>query len=195
MHSELIILCDVENKLLGEWGAAAVFGPQKGTSPDDVKILNTSLLKLRDVVLRQTGKDMSLIKYGGAAGGVAAGLSALLNARLVSGIDHFLSLTGFDIELEKADLVITGEGSIDMQTLQGKGPFGVAQRAKEKRIPVIGLAGKIPLAIPVALRKYFDELISINHETTEFSEAMKYTRHNLIRTAKVIGDHLALKGG
>jgi glycerate kinase len=191
-HCELIVLCDVENVLLGEQGAAAVFGPQKGASPDGIKKLEASLSKLKNVVFRQTGKDMLLIKHGGAAGGVAAGLSTLLNAQLVNGIDYFLSLTGFDAALEKADVVITGEGSIDIQTLQGKGPFGVAKRAKEKGIKVIGLAGKIPLEIPADLQKYFDSLLSINGEAMELSIALKQTRTNLIQTARAIGNQLAL---
>jgi glycerate 2-kinase len=193
MHCELIVLCDVENMLLGEQGAAAVFGPQKGASQDDRKKLEASLSKLRDVVLRQTGKDMSLIKHGGAAGGVAAGLSALLNAQLVNGIDYFLSLTGFDEALEKTDLVITGEGSIDLQTLQGKGPFGVAKRAKEKGIQVIGLAGKVPLETNGLLHQYFDQLLCINDEPMELSDALSHTRSNLIRTARALGDLLALQ--
>ena len=189
---ELIILCDVENKLLGKEGAAAVFGPQKGATPGDIKNLEASLSKLKDAALRQTGKDMSLVKHGGAAGGVAAGLSALLNAQPVNGIDYFLSLTGFEMELKKANLVITGEGSIDRQTLQGKGPFGVAQRARKRGIPVIGLAGKIPLETSADLQKYFDVLLSINHEAMELSEALQHTHKNLIRTARAIGDMLAL---
>jgi glycerate 2-kinase len=192
MDCELVVLCDVENVLLGKEGAAAVFGPQKGASADDIKKLEASLAKLKDVILKQTGKDISLIKYGGAAGGVAAGLAGLLNAQLVNGIDYFLSITVFDNELNKADLVITGEGSIDIQTLQGKGPFGVAQRAKKNRVPVIGLAGKIPLEPSADLQKYFDVLLSINHEAMELSEALKHTRDNLTRTARIVGDMLAL---
>ena len=192
MNCKLIILCDVENKLLGKEGAAAVFGPQKGALPDDIKKLEASLSNLKEVILQQTGKDISLIKHGGAAGGVAAGLSALLDAQLVNGIDYFLSLTGFDGELEKADLVITGEGSIDIQTLQGKGPFGVAKKAKDRGLRVIGLAGKIPLETPADLQKYFDVLLSVNHQAMELSEALPLTRINLIRTAKTIGDLLAL---
>lgn len=189
---ELVILCDVENPLLGEEGAAAVFGPQKGASPGDVKQLEASLSKFKDVVLKQTGRDIATLRHGGAAGGTAAGLHALLNASLVNGIDYFLSLTGFDKALEKADLVITGEGSIDMQTLQGKGPFGVAKRAKQKEIPVIGLAGKLPLTISNELKEYFNVLFPINHELSDLSLAMKNTRANLTRTAQAIGDMLAL---
>jgi glycerate kinase len=189
----IIVLCDVENKLLGKDGAAAVFGPQKGATEDDAKKLGASLTKLRDVVLKQTGKDMAQTKHGGAAGGIAAGLSALLNADLVNGIDYFLSFTNFEEELNKADLVITGEGSIDEQTLRGKGPFGVAKKAKEKRLPVIGLAGKVPLETNGSLQHYFDVLLSINNEPAKLSDALLNTKANLVRTARSIGDLLSLQ--
>lgn len=179
----LVLLCDVENNLLGGKGAAAVFGPQKGASPADVEQLEAALTRLKEIIFRQTGIDISLIKHGGAAGGVAAGLAGLVNAQPVNGIEHFLSLTQFDTKIEKADVVITGEGSIDVQTLQGKGPFGVAVRAKKKKIPVIGLAGKIPSEIPAELYKYFDALLSINPEDMPLADAIKNTRQNLIRTA------------
>lgn len=192
LNCELIILCDVENKLLGESGAAKIFGPQKGASLEDVRKLESALTRFRDIALHETGVDMATIKYGGAAGGVAAGLSLFCNARLVNGIDFFLSITSFDEALQKADLVITGEGSIDAQTLQGKGPYGIALKAKEKNIPVIGIAGKVPAKTDDNLLKYFDVLIPINHEPFEVAVAMKNTKANLVRTAKAIGDLLAL---
>ena len=139
---KIIVLCDVENVLLGKEGAAAVFGPQKGADPDDVKKLEASLTKLSNIIFKQTGKDISTIKSGGAAGGMAAGLAAFLNADLVNGIDYFLSLTKFDEALEGKDLVITGEGSIDMQTLHGKGPFGVASEGKTKGNSCDRVSGK-----------------------------------------------------
>jgi glycerate kinase len=187
---KIIVLCDVENALLGKEGAAAVFGPQKGADPDDVKKLEASLTKLSNIIFKQTGKNISTIKSGGAAGGTAAGLAAFLNADLVNGIDYFLSLTKFDEALEGKDLVITGEGSIDMQTLHGKGPFGVARRAKQKGVPVIGLAGKIPAERIGPLEQYFDVLLSINIEDTELSYALLHTKQNLERTSKNIGDLL-----
>lgn len=191
---KIVVLCDVKNVLLGKEGAAAVFGPQKGAEPGDVKKLEASLAKLSEIVFKQTGKDISTIESGGAAGGMAAGLAALLNADLVNGIDYFLSLTNFGDALEQKDLVITGEGSIDLQTLQGKGPFGVAKRAKEKGIPVIGLAGKIPPGRIEALDQYFDVLLSINAEETELSYALAQAKQNLKRTSKKIGDLIAEQG-
>jgi glycerate kinase len=190
---KLVILCDVENVLLGAQGAATVFGPQKGADADAVTRLDASLTRLRDIVLQQTGKDISSLKRGGAAGGIAAGLAGLLNAELANGIDFFLSITNFDSALRNADLVITGEGSIDLQTLQGKGPFGVAKKAKEKGIPVIGLAGKVPLEAIEALNEYFDVISSISNEPMDLAVALTSTKENLTRTARSIGNLICLK--
>lgn len=184
---ELIILCDVNNYLLGENGAAKIFGPQKGANVNDVQKLEKALTQFKNVSLHQTGVDMNKIKHGGAAGGVAAGLHVWLNAKPVNGIEYFLDTTNFDDELKNADIVITGEGSIDMQTLQGKAPYGVAKRAKQKNIPVIALAGKVPSQKGSALNKLFEVLLSINNEP-DINQAILHTKNNLKRTAKAIGD-------
>jgi glycerate 2-kinase len=188
MDCELIILCDVENKLLGKNGAAKIFGSQKGASKKDVATLEKALTKFCDVTQATTGKSMSTIKHGGASGGVAAGLATFLNAIIVNGIDYFLKITAFDAALEKANLVITGEGSIDEQTLEGKGPYGVAVRAQKKNIPVIAVAGKIPPTGNTMLEKYFTSLICINKEPVKIDEAIKNTRTNLVRIGKAIGE-------
>jgi glycerate kinase len=192
LQTEVIVLCDVDNLLLGKQGAAAMFGPQKGASFNDVLQLDAALARLSEVTRRQTGKDITSIKYGGTAGGASAGLYAFMNARLVNGIEHFLQLTGFEASLEKADIVITGEGSIDEQTLQGKGPFGVAYMAKQKGLPVIGLAGKVPLTRNTALEKYFDALVPIGHQPLDLPAALLATADNLTRTATEIGNLLAV---
>jgi glycerate kinase len=193
LNCELTILCDVDNGLLGIHGAAAVFGPQKGASAEGVNKLEESLTKLRQVVFEQTGKDMDGIKYGGSAGGAAAGLYALLNAQLINGIDHFLQLTNFDEALKRCKIVITGEGCIDEQTLQGKGPFGVAYKAKEKGIPVIGIAGKVPIRQNNELDKYFDVLLSIEHEPLDMETAIQLTEDNLRRVGRQIGNLLYMQ--
>jgi len=190
LETELIVLCDVNNKLLGKDGAAAIFGPQKGATVEEVRELETCLQRFRDIALEKTGRDMAVMKYGGAAGGTAAGLSVFLDARLINGIDYFLEITGFDAALEESDLVITGEGSIDSQTLQGKGPFGVAVKAKEKNIPVIGLSGSLDPDEHKLLHQYFDALVSINDEGVELSKALENTSINLTRTARALGDFL-----
>ena len=191
--TELIILCDVNNFLLGDQGAAAVFGPQKGATVNDVIHLEKALGKFRDITLLQKGQDMQLIRHGGAAGGVAAGLHVYLQARLVNGIEYFLDITHFDKVLSQADLVITGEGSIDMQTLEGKGPFGIARRARQKKIPVIGVAGQIPLEPDSRLLEYFDVLMAIGNQPEEIKTAMFQTRENLQRTSRQIGSLLAMR--
>lgn len=190
-NTEIVILCDVENKLLGAQGAAAVFGPQKGASLADVRLLESFLENFVSVTFAQTGRNMDQIRYGGAAGGASAGLNAWINARLVNGIEYFLSLTHFDEALSRSDLVITGEGSIDRQTLNGKGPYGVAVKAKEKGIRVIGLAGRVEK--DKDLNIYFDELVSINKDPVDLAEAMKNTKENLVRTAIAIGKTLISK--
>ena len=190
-NTEIIILCDVENPLLGSNGAAATFGPQKGASYNEVQLLEAGLTKLRDVVFNKTGKDMATLRHGGAAGGVAASLNTFLNARLVNGIDHFLEITGFEKELRKANVVITGEGSIDEQTLQGKGPFGVAKRAKEFSVHVIGIAGQVKDINDLSYKEYFDRLISINENEADMQIAMKNTYINLEKTARQLGDDLS----
>jgi|SRR6185503_107067 len=191
-HCEVIVLCDVNNKLLGPQGSAAVFGPQKGATPADVMQLDGFLSRLDDVAQKQFDKKLSELKYGGTAGGAAAGLCGFLDAKLVNGIEYFLEVTGFEKELQKADLLITGEGSIDSQTLQGKGPFGVASAAKRKNIPVIGLAGKVPLQPDAEMQQYFDVLMAIGNGPAELTDALANTNVNLTRAGKVVGDMLHL---
>ena len=190
--TEVIVLCDVDNFLLGSQGAAAMFGPQKGASRQAVQQLDAALSQLAGVALQQTGRNMATVTYGGTAGGASGGLYALLNAKLVNGIDHFLDLTGFDAALATADLVITGEGSIDEQTLQGKGPFGVALRARQKGVPVIGLAGKLPLERHPALEAYFNVLLAFGHQPQHLPDALTATRQNMIRMGREIGNLLAV---
>lgn len=192
--TSVVVLCDVDNFLLGDNGAAAMFGPQKGASPADVQQLDAALKKFAAVTLAQTGKDIAKIKYGGTAGGASAGLYAYLDAALVNGIDYFLDLTGFDEKLANSNLVITGEGSIDEQTLQGKGPYGVASRAKRKGIPVIGLAGKVPLENNTALQEYFDMLLAIGHQPMDLPAALAATKENLVRVSCELGNLLAAYG-
>jgi len=189
---EIVILCDVDNPLLGEFGAAAVFGPQKGADPEAVNKLEAALARLAAITLQVNGKDMAGMPHSGTAGGAAAGLSAFLNASLVNGIDYFLELTGFEQALSGSHLVITGEGSIDEQTLGGKGPFGVAARAKARQLPVIAIAGKVPLHHNNRLHAFFDVLMAIGNEPSNMETAFQHTRDNLIRVARQAGDLLAL---
>jgi glycerate kinase len=187
---ELIVLCDVTNPLTGPEGAAAVFGPQKGADPAAVRHLESGLRRFSQIIFRQTGTNLATLPRTGTAGGAAAGLHGLLSATLVSGIDYFLEITNFSEALNRSTHVITGEGRIDEQTLQGKAPFGVAVRAKAKGLPVIALTGRLP-ADTTALRPYFDELISINPRNMPLREALASTAANLEHAAQEWADRLA----
>jgi glycerate kinase len=187
---DLTILCDVDNPLIGAQGAAAVFGPQKGASEQDVHHLDACLQQLARIIQSQTGRDLSTLPRAGTAGGAAGGLYGILGARLVSGIDYFLEITGFEAALDRCDWVITGEGSIDEQTLQGKAPHGVATRAKKKNKPVIALAGKVPLHEIPELAAYFDVLLPISHAPVDLPTALRNTASDLQRTAAQLGNLL-----
>lgn len=189
LKTEVVVLCDVNNLLLGENGAAAVFGPQKGASPEQVSRLDNGLKKLADILHSLTGRRMDEVMYGGTAGGAAAGLYAMIDAKLLNGIDHFLKLTAFDEAIRRSTLLITGEGRIDEQTLHGKGPFGVAKSAKQMGIPVVGLAGTVTNPGSEKLREYFNQLISIN-DSPDIAVSMKNTKENLKRVSKELGENL-----
>ena len=190
---KISVLCDVQNPLLGNNGAAPVFGPQKGATKEGVEQLEAALNALNKVYIHQLGKDLNSIQFGGTAGGAAAGLSAFLGARLLNGIDYYLELTGFEKVLQHCTLVITGEGSIDTQTLQGKAPFGVACKAKKHGIKVIALAGKIPLEPTAVFYESFDVLLAIGNEPKDLPAALKDTAINLKRTATALGNLLKVQ--
>ncbi len=191
-YCEIKILCDVDNFLLGDQGAAAIFGPQKGASEKDVKTLDQFLQKFNAIVKGNIDKDMATLVSGGTAGGAAASMHAFANAELVNGINYFLKITHFENEIKKADWLITGEGSLDEQTLSGKGPYGVAILAKKQHIRTIAFAGKIPLNPSKELLDLFPILVPINNEAVSLENALKNTRKNLQRTAEMIGNIIAL---
>jgi glycerate 2-kinase len=153
----------------------------------DIIELENGLARLRDITFFQTGSDMNKLRHGGAAGGISAGLNIYLKATLVQGIEYFLDTTGFDNALENTDLLITGEGRIDLQTLEGKGPYGVARRAKKKNITVIGLAGNVSLSEKTELDRYFDVLMAINQPSEDLKTAMLHTDANLRQTSFQLG--------
>lgn len=139
---EILVASDVDNPLTGPHGAAAVCGPQKGATPDQVRILDATLRHFADVVGVATGRDEQDTPGSGAAGGVGFAAIALLGARLGTGIDVLLDMVGFEERLSDAALVITGEGSLDEQTLRGKAPVGVAAAAARAGVPVVAVCGR-----------------------------------------------------
>jgi glycerate kinase len=143
---EIIIASDVDNPLLGPNGAAAVFGPQKGAGPEDVHRLEHGLQHWSKIVSEATGRDDAERPGAGAAGGTGFAALALLNAEIRPGIQLILDLIDFDSRVVGADLVITGEGSLDEQSLAGKAPIGVAQAAARAGVPVVAVAGRLQLS-------------------------------------------------
>ncbi|MEQ9027322.1 MAG: glycerate kinase [Aggregatilineales bacterium] len=139
--AEVIIASDVENPTLGETGAAAVFGPQKGASPAQVDLLEAALTHFFTVVNDQTGVDVRDAVGGGAAGALSAGLMAFVGGKIESGIDLLLRHHNFEALLARTDVVITGEGQMDSQTIYGKGPVGVARLAKSYGVPTLAVVG------------------------------------------------------
>jgi glycerate 2-kinase len=141
-QAEVVVASDVDNPLLGPRGAASVYGPQKGAVPADVAALDAALSRWAEAVHRATGVDAAGSPGAGAAGGVGFAAQAVLGARLRPGIDLILDLVRFREALPGARLVITGEGSLDAQTLHGKAPAGVAAAASSAGIPVVAVAGR-----------------------------------------------------
>ncbi len=136
-------ICDVGNPLLGERGAAHVYGPQKGATPEQVRVLDAGLANLAAVIERDLGLDVRELPGAGAAGGLGAGLTAFLNAELRRGVDLVLDLVELEEHLQGADLVLTAEGRIDFQTAFGKAPAGVGKRARAYGVPCLAIAGSI----------------------------------------------------
>jgi glycerate kinase len=166
---ELIVACDVDNPLLGPRGATRVYGPQKGVR--DFAWFEQRLAHLADLVRRDLGVDPRDVPGAGAAGGLGFGLMAFLGGRLVSGFDMVATQIGLDARVAAADLVVTGEGRLDEQSLQGKGPVGVARLARSLGKKVVGVAGSV--ADSSALRAQFDLLIAIKPQAMPLDEAMR----------------------
>lgn len=142
---EVLIASDVTNPTLGAAGAAAVFGPQKGATPEQVALLERNLSHFFRAVRDQLGVDVRATPGGGAAGALSAGLMAFVGGRIESGIDLVLAYSGFSALLAGADLVVTGEGRMDGQTVHGKGPIGAALLAREHGVPTVALVGSLEL--------------------------------------------------
>lgn len=165
--------CDVTNPLCGPDGAAAVYGPQKGATPDMVAVLDANLGHLAEVLLRDTGGDIGSIPGSGAAGGLGAGLVAFIGAGLQSGIDLVLDAIRFDEHLSGADLVMTGEGRIDFQTAFGKTAAGIARRAQRQQVPVLALCGSLGEGYQKLYECGISALASILPRCLPLDEAMK----------------------
>lgn len=169
----LDIACDVDSRLLGPHGAAHLFGPQKGASPEDVAQLEAGLANFAAVVARDFGRDIAAVPSGGAAGGIAAGLFGVLSARLVPGVDLVLDAVGFEQALSGAALCITAEGLLDRQSLRNKGPCGVARRSAARGVPVVALGGGIASDVTDGDFPAFAGMFSICSRPMSLEQAMR----------------------
>ena len=192
-ETEFLVACDVDNPLLGERGASAIFGPQKGATPEQVQQLDDALARLADVSADLLGKDLRDRAGAGAAGGLGYALVQFLDARLAPGIDLVLEAVDFHKTLKGADLVITGEGRMDGQSLSGKTPVGVARWAKQHDLPVIALCGSIGEGAEGVHEVGIDALFSVVPGVCSLEEALANGAENLERTGAQIGRLLSLK--
>lgn len=182
----LEIACDVNNPLLGKNGASAIFGPQKGATPEMVEQLEFGLTHYADVIQQMTGKDIVHFAGAGAAGGLGAAFKGLLNAELKSGIDLIINAIHLENELKDATFVITGEGRIDSQSIFGKVPVGVAKLAKKYHKPVIGIAGSLTDDVAVVHDHGVDAVFSSLYKVCTLEFALNNAKSSLIMASRNI---------
>lgn len=177
--TEMLIASDVNNPLCGEYGASAIFGPQKGATPELVKILDQNLGYFANLVETTLGVNVQHQAGAGAAGGLGFGLLAFARAKIQSGVELLIQQTGLAEKIAQADVVLTGEGKIDRQTFMGKTPFGVAQVAKSLNKPVYAFAGVIGEDIEPLLEAGLTQIIGINPPDISVEDAIRNAENNL----------------
>jgi len=168
------VACDVNNPLTGPQGAAHIYGPQKGATPEMVEFLDAALANYDQVLQRDLGQDVGKVPGAGAAGGLGAGLMALLGGTLVSGIELVLDVLRFDEKVRGARLVLTGEGKFDAQSAFGKVPMGVAHRARALGVPVVVVAGSALPSAEILHREGVTAYFSILNQPMSLEDAMKH---------------------
>ena len=188
---EVVVASDVDNPLLGERGAAAVYAPQKGADPGEVALLEAGLTRWAELVAGETGADRSGEPGAGAAGGVGFAAVAVLGATLRPGIELLLELTGFHRALAGASLVVTGEGSLDGQTLHGKAPAGVAAAATAAGVPVVAVCGRLALDPGQLAAAGFAAAYPLTAESDDLAECLERPGPLLERIgARIAREHL-----
>lgn len=170
---QITLMCDVQNSVYGPSGAAYVYAPQKGATQADVEVLDAGLRHVCGVVKRDLKTDVSKLLGGGAAGAMAGGMYAFTGAKLKMGIEVVLDTVGFDSLLQGADLVLTGEGKLDNQSLEGKAVVGVAKRAKKYGVPTVALVG----GVEEDLREVYDVGVSAVFSINRRPEDLAISKH------------------
>lgn len=188
---ELTAMCDIDNPLYGEAGAAAVFAPQKGADAAMVARLDAGLRHLGQVAARCLGRDFSHLPGAGAAGGLGFGMAAFCGAQLRMGIDAVLDAVGFDSLLPGTDVVFTGEGKIDSQSARGKVVSGVAARCRKAGVPVVAVVGQIGQGFEEMYQQGLTAVFSINRAAQPFAESRFHAGENLALTMENIARLLA----
>ena len=188
---ELTAMCDIDNPLYGEAGAAVVFAPQKGADAAMVARLDAGLRHLGQVSARCLGRDFSHLPGAGAAGGLGFGMAAFCGAQLRMGIDAVLDAVGFDSLLPGTDMVFTGEGKIDSQSARGKVVSGVAARCRKAGVPVVAVVGQIGQGFEEMYQQGLTAVFSINRAAQPFAESRFHAGENLALTMENIARLLA----
>lgn len=188
---ELTAMCDIDNPLYGDAGAAAVFAPQKGADEAMVARLDAGLRHLGQVSARCLGRDFSHLPGAGAAGGLGFGMAAFCGAQLRMGIDAVLDAVGFDSLLPGTDMVFTGEGKIDSQSARGKVVSGVAARCRKAGVPVVAVVGQIDQGFEEMYQQGLTAVFSINRAAQPFAESRFHAGENLALTMENIARLLA----
>lgn len=189
-NTQLVIATDVDNPVLGKRGAAAVFAPQKGATPQQVKQLEEGLQHFFALIEMETGRRVTELPGSGAAGALAGGLIAVLGGQMVSGISLLLDHHDFAHRLEDADLLITGEGSLDGQTLAGKAPLGVARLARQAQVPTVALVGDSDWSADQGKEMGFDAIIRITPRSLPLRKAFALAPQLLEHAAHRLGEAL-----
>jgi glycerate kinase len=185
-HIKLEVACDVDNPLCGKKGASHIFGPQKGATPAMVAELDQHLAHYAAIIKRDLAIDVKDMAGAGAAGGMGAALLGLFNAQLRSGIEIVIDAVHLGDIIKDADLVITGEGRIDSQTIHGKTPIGVARTAKKYHKPVIGIAGCLSQDCGVVYDHGIDAVFSVVPAAMSLEHAFNNAAVNVELTARNI---------
>lgn len=186
------VACDVTNPLTGKEGASAVFGPQKGATAETIDRLDTALAHYAQIIARDLKVDVLELAGGGAAGGMGAALYAFCGAQLRRGIEIVTDALQLDAYVADADLVITGEGRIDSQTIHGKVPVGVAKVAKRYNKPVIGIAGSLTADVGIVHEHGLDAVFSVIYTICTLDDALKNAAENVRMTARNVAATLKM---